>query len=204
MLLPDDLIWNRGPGALKQMADVAAATGASVIAVQDVPRDRPAATASSPPRISATATAHQRDRREARSRTTRRARSPSSAATCSTPRIFALLEQHDARRRRRDPAHRRASPRCCRSSASLAYRFEGTRFDCGTHIGLIEATIRYALDHETSREAARVRCRGARELGVVRRAWQQAERPSRTPSGEQRQRSAPRASARPARPRTCR
>ena len=40
VLLPDDLIWNRGPGALKQMADAAQATGASVIAVQDVPREQ--------------------------------------------------------------------------------------------------------------------------------------------------------------------
>ena len=40
VLLPDDLIWNRGPGALKQMADVAEASGASVIAVQDVPREQ--------------------------------------------------------------------------------------------------------------------------------------------------------------------
>ena len=38
VLLPDDLIWNRGPGALKQMADLAETSGASVIAVQDVPR----------------------------------------------------------------------------------------------------------------------------------------------------------------------
>ncbi len=28
-----------------------------------------------------------------------------------------------------------------------AYRFEGTRFDCGTHLGLVEATIRFALDN---------------------------------------------------------
>jgi UTP--glucose-1-phosphate uridylyltransferase len=40
VLLPDDLIWNRGPGALKQMADAAEATGASVIAVQDVPKEQ--------------------------------------------------------------------------------------------------------------------------------------------------------------------
>src|SRR5688500_1176020 len=41
VLLPDDLIWTRGgSGALKQMADAAEATGASVIAVQDVPRDQ--------------------------------------------------------------------------------------------------------------------------------------------------------------------
>jgi UTP--glucose-1-phosphate uridylyltransferase len=40
VLLPDDLIWNRGPGALKQMADAAEASGASMIAVQDVPREQ--------------------------------------------------------------------------------------------------------------------------------------------------------------------
>src|SRR5512141_1769339 len=42
VVLPDDLIWNRGPGALRQMADVAEATGASVIATQDVPRSQTA------------------------------------------------------------------------------------------------------------------------------------------------------------------
>ena len=40
VLLPDDLIWNRGPGALRQMADLAEREQASVIAVQDVPRDQ--------------------------------------------------------------------------------------------------------------------------------------------------------------------
>ena len=40
VLLPDDLIWNRGPGALAQMADAAQASGASQIAVQDVPREQ--------------------------------------------------------------------------------------------------------------------------------------------------------------------
>ena len=40
VLLPDDLIWNRGPGALKQMAQLAEAEQASVIAIQDVPRDK--------------------------------------------------------------------------------------------------------------------------------------------------------------------
>ncbi|HJS34404.1 MAG TPA: sugar phosphate nucleotidyltransferase, partial [Pseudoxanthomonas sp.] len=48
-----------------------------------------------------------------------------------------------------------------------AYRFKGTRFDCGTHIGLIEATIRYALDHEKLSDAARVMMQDAlNELGV--------------------------------------
>ena len=49
-----------------------------------------------------------------------------------------------------------------------AYRFQGTRFDCGTHIGLIEATIRYALDHEKLSDAARDLMRNALdEMGVV-------------------------------------
>ena len=40
VLLPDDLIWNRSAGALKQMADLNEASGASVIAVEDVPHDK--------------------------------------------------------------------------------------------------------------------------------------------------------------------
>jgi UTP--glucose-1-phosphate uridylyltransferase len=49
-----------------------------------------------------------------------------------------------------------------------AYRFQGTRFDCGTHLGLIEATIRYALDHEQLSEAARNLMQNALdELGVI-------------------------------------
>jgi len=48
-----------------------------------------------------------------------------------------------------------------------AYRFQGTRFDCGTHIGLVEATIRFALDHETISEQARAAMQSALdELGV--------------------------------------
>jgi UTP--glucose-1-phosphate uridylyltransferase len=50
----------------------------------------------------------------------------------------------------------------------LAYRFQGTRFDCGTHIGLVEATIRYALDHEALSDAARRMMQDAlSELGVI-------------------------------------
>jgi UTP--glucose-1-phosphate uridylyltransferase len=37
----------------------------------------------------------------------------------------------------------------------LAYRFEGRRFDCGSRIGLVEATIQYAMDHEDLAEATR-------------------------------------------------
>jgi UTP--glucose-1-phosphate uridylyltransferase len=43
----------------------------------------------------------------------------------------------------------------------LAYRFEGRRFDCGTRIGLVEATIQYALDHDDLADATRAYIRSA-------------------------------------------
>ncbi|MEO6171804.1 MAG: UTP--glucose-1-phosphate uridylyltransferase, partial [Arenimonas sp.] len=48
-----------------------------------------------------------------------------------------------------DASRRRAKP------GRLEYRFEGRRFDCGSRIGLIEATIQYALDHDDLADAAR-------------------------------------------------
>lgn len=37
----------------------------------------------------------------------------------------------------------------------LAYRFSGRRFDCGSKLGYLEATVEYALKHEELREAFR-------------------------------------------------
>ena len=49
-----------------------------------------------------------------------------------------------------------------------AYRFRGMRFDCGSHLGLIEATIRFALDNEKlSDRAAAAMQRALDELGVT-------------------------------------
>ena len=43
----------------------------------------------------------------------------------------------------------------------LAYRFQGQRFDCGSRIGLVEATIEFALDHDDLAEATRAYMREA-------------------------------------------
>ena len=44
----------------------------------------------------------------------------------------------------------------------------GPRFDCGTRLGLVEATIRYALDHEALSDAARGMMQNAlSEMGVI-------------------------------------
>jgi UTP--glucose-1-phosphate uridylyltransferase len=166
VLLPDDLIWNRGPGALKQMADVAQATGASVIAVQDVPRDQTSSYG-----IVATESFQNRQ-----GRITGIVEKPMPEVAPSTlavvgryvlsPRIFELLEST------RPGAGGEiqltdAIATLLLEEAVNAYRFQGTRFDCGTHIGLIEATIRYALDHEKLSDSARKLMQHALdELGV--------------------------------------
>ena len=166
VLLPDDLIWNRGPGALKQMADAAEAGGSSVIAVQDVPREQTGSYG-----IVATEAFNGREGRiSAIVEKPKPDVAPSTMAVVGRyvldARIFSLLESTTpgaggeiqltdaiAALLAEKPVH--------------AYRFQGTRFDCGTHIGLIEATIRYALDHEKLSDAARGMMQSAlNELGV--------------------------------------
>ena len=167
VILPDDLIWNRGPGALRQMADVASETGASVIATQDVPR---AQTGS----YGIVATEDFTQRRGVISAIVEKPApevAPSTLAVVGryilSPRIFGLLEAT------RPGAGGEiqltdAISALLHEQPVLAYRFQGTRFDCGTHIGLVEATIRYALDHETLSDAARRMMQDAlSELGVT-------------------------------------
>ncbi len=167
VLLPDDLIWNRGDGALKQMADAAEATGASVIAVQDVPRDKTGSYGI----VATDAFSGRSGKINAIVEKPKPDVAPSNLAVVGRyvldGSIFDLLEKTTpgaggeiqltdaiATLLSRKPVH--------------AYRFQGTRFDCGTHIGLIEATIRYALDHEKLSDAARDMMQNAlSEMGVV-------------------------------------
>jgi len=168
VVLPDDLIWNRGgAGALKQMADSAEATGASVIAVQDVPREQTGsygivATDAFSGRSAPIRGIVEKPKPEV---------APSNLAVVGRyvldGSIFELLE--------RTTPGAGGEIQLTDAIATLlatkpvhAYRFQGTRFDCGTHLGLIEATIRYALDHETLSDAARGMMQNAlSELGVV-------------------------------------
>lgn len=167
VLLPDDLIWNRGPGALKQMADLAESSGASVIATQDVPRDQTGSYG-----IVAT------DSFSGRSgRITGMVEKPDPEIAPSTlavvgryilsGSIFDLLEKTTPGAGGEIQLTDAISTLLAKDQV-LAYRFQGTRFDCGTHLGLIEATIRYALDHEKLSDAAAQLMQNAlKELGVI-------------------------------------
>ena len=167
VLLPDDLIWSRGAGALKQMADHAQRTGGSVIAVQDVPR----AQTGSYGIVATDSFDGQAGRINQIVEKPKPADAPSNLAVVGryilNPAIFDVLEttQQGAGG---EIQLTDAIAQLLTSEQVDAFRFHGTRFDCGTHLGLIEATVRYALDHELLSDAARQLMQNALdEMGVV-------------------------------------
>ena len=167
VMLPDDLIWNRGgAGALKQMADLAERTGGSVVAVEEVPREQ----TSSYGIVDAPEFSGRSGRIRALVEKPAPAEAPSTLAVVGRyvldGSIFGLLET-TAPGKGGEIQLTDAIAELARRAQVDAYHFEGTRFDCGSHLGLIEATIRFALDHETLSEKAQAAMRAALdELGV--------------------------------------
>lgn len=169
VMLPDDLIWNKeGAGALKQMADHAASSGAGVIAVQDVPREQTGS-------YGIVATDGFDDRHGAIRKIVEKPKPEEAPTTLAVVgryilpgAIFDQLER-TGRGAGGEVQLTDAIAGLIASGGQIdAFRFRGTRFDCGTHIGLVEATIRFALDHEKISDAAAETMRNAlRELGVV-------------------------------------
>ena len=160
VLLPDDLIFTRGPGVLAQMLELAGTTGAGVVAVQDVPREQTGGYG-----IVATAERDGRpDRIEAIVEKPSPAQAPSTLAVVGRyvlpPQIFDLLEEL--------PPGSGGEIQLTDGIAALlaqhpmlAHRFVGRRFDCGTPIGMVEATIQFALEHEELADEARRYMRAA-------------------------------------------
>ena len=160
VLLPDDLIWNRVPGALRQMVDLAEAEQASVIAVQDVPRGQTAsygivATRDFTGRHGEIEAIVEKPKPEV---------APSTLAVVGryvlSGRVFAEL----AATRPGAGGEIQLTDGIAalmKHDRALAYRFEGRRFDCGSRIGLIEATIEFALEHDDLAEPAREYMRAA-------------------------------------------
>ena len=160
VLLADDLIWNRGPGALSQMVELAERESASVIAVQDVPRDQTASYG-----IVATRefSHHHGDISEIVEKPKPEV-APSTLAVVGryilSPQIFEMLEATRAGAGGEIQLTDGIAA-LLKQDRVLAYRFEGRRFDCGSRIGLVEATIQYALEHDDLAEATRAYMRDA-------------------------------------------
>lgn len=154
IILPDDLIWNGPPaagrpGALRQMAAVAAEEGgAGVIAVEEVPREET--------QKYGIVDAEPVSARAARVRLLvekpRPDVAPSNLAVVGRyvlpGRIFDLLE-------RTTPGAggeiqlTDAIEALLAERPVIAWRFEGERFDCGNKLGLVRATLAMALADPT-------------------------------------------------------
>jgi UTP--glucose-1-phosphate uridylyltransferase len=154
VILPDDLIVHDGPGALRQMAELAARESAGVLAVEEVPRDetykygivdvggseKPAA------RIRHVV---EKPRPE---------KAPSDLAIVGRyvlpARIFELLESitpgAGGEIQLTD-----AIAALLAESPVLACRFQGRRFDCGSKAGMVRATLHFALRDPALAKVAR-------------------------------------------------
>ncbi len=162
VLLPDDLIWNKGPGALKQMAQLAAQESASVIAVQDVPPEQTGsygivATRDFSGRHGDITAIVEKPRPEV---------APSTLAVVGRYVLSGRIFDHLARTKPGAGGEIQLTDGIASLMTEervLAYRFQGRRFDCGSRIGLVEATIEFALDHEDLAEPARAYMRAALE-----------------------------------------
>ena len=145
VILPDDLIWNRGRGALGQMADLAESQGAGVIAVEEVPHDETDKYGI----VDATPV----DERSAHIRfmveKPKPAEAPSNLAVVGRyvlpGRIFQLLEQTTPGAGGEIQLTDAIEALLEEQGKVLAYRFEGTRFDCGNKAGLVRATMHMAM-----------------------------------------------------------
>ena len=145
VILPDDLIRAPHAGALKQMADLAAARGSGVVAVEEVP----ALQTQKYGIVDAEPISDRAARLRYVVEKPRPEEAPSNLAIVGRyvlpGRIFDLL-QATKPGSGGEIQLTDAIEALLHERDVLAYRFEGTRFDCGTKAGLVRATMALALD----------------------------------------------------------
>ena len=146
VILPDDLIVNDGPGALRQMAEVAFAEDAGVIAVEEVPHANTnkygiVDVDGSDSAVRAARIRHMVEKPEPE-------QAPSNLGVVGRyvlpGRIFDLLEETEPGAGG-EIQLTDALERLLKQQATLVYRFRGQRFDCGNKRGLVQATLHMAM-----------------------------------------------------------
>ena len=145
VILPDDLIWNQGQGALRQMAELAQAQDAGVIAVEEVPHsdtDKYGIVDATPVDERSAQIRHMVEKPKP-------ADAPSNLAVVGRyvlpGRIFELLEKTTPGAGGEIQLTDAIDALLKEQRKVLAYRFAGTRFDCGNKAGLVRATIHMAM-----------------------------------------------------------
>jgi UTP--glucose-1-phosphate uridylyltransferase len=154
VILPDDLIWNKGRGALRQMAEFALSEKASAIAVEEVPHDQT-------DKYGIVDAAPITDRAALIKYVVEKPKpavAPSNLAIVGRyvlpPRIFGLLESTKPGAGG-EIQLTDAIDALLAEQRVLAYRFDGTRFDCGSKLGLVKATLHFAMQDATLAPAVR-------------------------------------------------
>ncbi|MFC4822602.1 UTP--glucose-1-phosphate uridylyltransferase GalU [Dokdonella ginsengisoli] len=145
VILPDDLITNGdGAGALRQMAELAANEDAGVIAVEEVPREQ----TNKYGIVDATPVSERAAKIKLVVEKPKPEVAPSNLAIVGRyvlpGRIFEHLEKTTPGAGG-EIQLTDAIESLLAEQAVLAYRFEGTRFDCGNKLGLVQATLHMAL-----------------------------------------------------------
>ena len=156
--LADDLIQGE-PGCLKQMADVFQARGASVLGVEEVPH----ADTDKYGIVEVDTQSSQISRIRSIVEKPKPAVAPSNLAVVGryvlTPGIFDHLAQI-GRGAGGEIQLTDGIARLMGEEAIYAYRFEGKRFDCGSKLGYLQATVEFALAHPQVADGFRRYLRG--------------------------------------------
>jgi UTP--glucose-1-phosphate uridylyltransferase len=145
VVLPDDLIWNKGPGALRQMAELAEKENAGVIAVEEVPHsdtDKYGIVDATPISDRAARISHMVEKPKPDD-------APSNLAVVGRyvlpGSIFRYLEETRPGAGGEIQLTDAIENLLKDQGKVLAYRFEGERFDCGNKLGLVRATMHMAM-----------------------------------------------------------
>ncbi len=146
VILADDLIDGAGNGAMAQMVDLFDAHQCSLLGVEEVA----AADTDKYGIVKATELDERLSRVERIVEKPKPADAPSNLAVVGryilTPRIFGLLETTE-RGAGGEIQLTDAIAALLREEQVLAYRFAGKRYDCGSKLGYLQATVEYALKH---------------------------------------------------------
>ena len=148
VLLADDMVRSNGPGALAQMVEVYRETGASVIGVEEVPAEKT--------RSYGIVAVEEDGQGYRQIRTMVEKPAPEDAPSrlgvvgryVLDPSLFGFL--HNVEKGAGGEIQLTDGIAAMLDSHSvLALPFEGQRYDCGSRLGFIKATIDYALEKES-------------------------------------------------------
>lgn len=146
IILPDDLVENDGDPALAQLARHHAHTGASVISVEEVEREKTRSYGV----VDVENFADRAGRIRGMVEKPEPDEAPSNLAIVGryilSSRIFAILENTEADHRG-EIQITDAIASLIKESPVDAYRFEGRHFDCGSKLGFLQATVAYGRKH---------------------------------------------------------